>query len=553
MNFYSNLSLKPVVAGLALLAMPLGYSQIPDQDLESIFGRLNGDDFDVRYEARMDLQNAVSKATTPGNEDQPALVEAQLLERLESEPLVTTQLWILRQIQLVGSEASVTTLESLLTSDSRELVDALKMTIATLTNADSGEQPIALADNVSDLLDMIANSDNESIKAAAFAKLAAKSPKQASLLLAESPLPEYVKIAADSSNGRLKKTALKLLGSSNVATQIVVLGALDGRINSKVENQIIAFLDSENTTLKMQALDAIARVGSAKSLDAVLALTSARSKDIQGVAIDTLASISDPRLDKSLLAAASKGAPKDRARAVKAMSFRASQGITELINDYAADSELAAEVREEAIAAMEIVGNANSLSVLVNVVLDEAESGLRKDAQIALKRMTLRTGDSDAAWAAFKIGFDSGDSEAKIALLKVADSAPTKEMVAYLMETYNSGDEDLQKTVVRVLPAWRNWDGGHALLDISNASDDEKLRLQCYKGIGRIILGSDENYSLEGKFELAGAALAEAVSDAERKGILDGFRSVTWVDKRFASNNEIDPELKAIVLGSKYK
>lgn len=553
MNFYSNLSLKPVVAGLALLAMPLGYSQIPDQDLESIFGRLNGDDFDVRYEARMDLQNAVSKATTPGNEDQPALVEAQLLERLVSEPLLTTQLWILRQIQLVGSEASITTLESLLTSDSRELVDALKMTIAMLTDADSGEQPVALADSASDLIEMIASSDNESIKAAAFAKLAAKSPKQASMLLVESPLPEYIKVAADSTNGRLKKTALKLLERSDVATQIVVLGALKGRVSSKVEKQIIAFLDSDNITLKMQALDAIARVGTAKSLDAVLALTSAKSKDVQGVAIDTLASISDPRLDKSLLAAASKGATEDRAVAVKAMSFRASQGITELINSYAADTDLPEEIREEAIAAMEIVGNTDSLGILVDVVLNEAESGLRKDAQIALKRMTLRTGDSDAAWTAFKAGFDSGDSEAKMALMKVADSAPTEEMIAYLMEAYKSGESSIQKTVIRVLPAWRNWDGGHALLDISNASDDEKLRLQCYKGIGRIILGSNENYSLKGKFVLANAALAEAVSDAERKGILDGFRSVTWVDKRYVNTNEGDAELKQIVIDAKYK
>ncbi|MDQ8200663.1 HEAT repeat domain-containing protein [Pelagicoccus enzymogenes] len=548
MNFTAKLSLKPLSAALALLALPLSYGQIPAEDLDSIFSRLNGDDYDAQYDARMDLLAAVAEATAPGNEDQPKQVEAQLLQQLKKESKLTTQLWILRQLALVGSDSSIDTLEALLRSENRELVDGARMTLRVLTNDPNVEEAPQFSDKLDQLLQDLANAENPSIKAAIFEAIAEKSPKQAEAILLKSPLPEYIRVAATSGKRRLEKATQNLLGSGDVATQIVVLGALDGKIPSKLETQLIALLESENETLQLQTLEALGRVGSARSLDAVLALSDARSKDLSDAAIETLASIQDPRLDRNLMSAAQKGTTEDRVKALRAMSFRASEGISDLVNAIAANTDLDEALREEAIASMERVGNNDSLSVLVSIVLEEGKSGLRREAQKALKRMTLRTGDAEAAWAAFKAGLDAGDLEARQALILVADSAPSPQMVDYLMNAYESGDESIQKTVIRVLPSWRNWDGGKALLEIAQkAGSDEKLRAQCFKGIGRIILGSDENYSFDGKYELAGAALKAAKSEAERKAILDGFRYVVWKDKRYVSQNEVDPELKAAV------
>ncbi|MDQ8183684.1 HEAT repeat domain-containing protein [Pelagicoccus sp. SDUM812005] len=554
MNFYTNLSLKSLAAGVALLALPLSYSQIPEQDLESIFSRLNGDDYDARYEAKMDLQDAVSQAGAPGNEDQPALVEAQLLERLESETLLTTQLWILRQLQLIGSEASIAPLERLLSSDSRELVDAVKTTLSALSWEPSSEESLVLSNKLSELQSQLKKTDNEAIKSAIFAKIAAKSPKAAEVILRKSPLPEYIRIAATSGKGRLLKATLGMLSSGDVAQQIVVVGALQGKVSPKVEDQLIALLSSENETLQLQVLEALGRVGTAKSLDAVLALSDSRSKDLSETAIDTLASIQDPRLDRNLFAAARKGEAAERAKALKAMSYRASSGIAELVNEFAADASLDVALREEAIASMERIGNTESHAVLVSIVLDEKDSGLRKEAQKILKRMTLRVGDPAAAWSAFQAGFERADTDGKLALMLVADSAPTQEMVDYLVAAYESGDESIQKMVMRILPSWRNWDGGEALLAIAKQPGaDDKLREQCFKGIGRIILGSDSSYSIEGKYDLAGAALTQAQNDAEKQAVLGGFRYVSWKDKRYVQNDGIHPELKELVENSQVK
>lgn len=546
MNFTAKPSLKPLVAGIAMLGLPLGYSQIPEQEIESIFSRLNGDDYDVRYDARMDLQDAVTSAGAPGSDGQPALVEAQLLERLKNEPLLTTRLWILRQLHLIGTDASIDTLESLLISDSRELVNAVKMTLQAISGEQGAGNPLKLPEKLNELLDALDEADNEAIQSAIYEKIAQRNPRQAEAILLASPLPEYIRTAATSKRSRLVRAAMGLLDSSDVATQIVVLGALDDKIPSRVEKQMIELLDSESETLTIQTLEALGRVGSAKCLDAVLALSGARSRDIRESAIDTLAAIQDPRIDRSLFTAARKGDAVERAKAVKALSFRASEGIAQLVNQFAADPNLDIAIREEAIAAMEIVGNAESLPVLIEIVLAEDASGLRKDAQKVLKRMTLRTADAEAAWAAFKTGFDKADQDAMLALMLVADSAPTEEMVSYLMNAYETGDSSIQKMVIRVLPSWRNWDGGNALLTIAERADsDEMVRSQAFKGIGRLILGSDGNYPIEGKYALGNAAFEVAKTDDEKKAVLGGFRYFSGSDKRYLNRDELDvaPEI----------
>lgn len=552
MTYFSNISLKALAAGIALAISPLGYSQIPEQDLESIFARLNGDDFPARYEARMELHTAVSRAGAPGSEAQQASkLEIQLLELLQREALPTTHLWVLRQLQFIGSQAALPVLEGMAASGNEHLHDGVEMTIAALAGASNAQTPPALSDKPSELAALLDGPGNRSLKTAAYAKLAEKSPRLAAKELDGTPLPEYLRIAATSKHSSLRNAAFQLISDADIPAQIVLIGALQGRVSAKREMQLISLLSSENETLKLQALEALSRVGSARSADAVLALIEGSSRELKAAAIDALASIQDPRLDQSLRKTATSGKTQDRIQALEAMSYRVSPGISNLVNSMATDSALPLELREQAIASMERVGNVQSLSILVTIVLEEAQSGLRRDAQGMLKRLSLRLDDAAAAWAAFDTGFEASrdDLDTRLALMLVADSSPSPEMIDYLTKAYDSGDENIQKMVLRVLPSWRNWDGGYALMDIlEKVGSSKPLRLLVFKGIGRLILGSDETFPLEEKYELTSAALVAASTEEERKAILDGFRFVSNEDKRYVRDNAIDPELTEIVL-----
>ena len=118
-----------------------------------------------------------------------------------------------------------------------------------------------------------------------------------------------------------------------------------------------------------------------------------------------------------------------------------------------------------------------------------------------------------------------------------------------MLHAWKSGDPSIQKTALRVLQIWRNWDGGFALLDIADFADSaEAVQDECYQGVGRLILGSDANYSFEQKFALAAEALKRAETALQRQSVIDGFRYSTWRERVHVTYNEVDPELKEAVL-----
>ncbi|MBD5780121.1 HEAT repeat domain-containing protein [Pelagicoccus sp. NFK12] len=553
MTFLAKISLRTLAATFALGAMPLSFAQISDAELDSIFDRLNGDDFAARYAARMDLQDEVSAATAPGKEAQQAIVEQQLLERLQSEPLLTTKLWILRQIESIGSEAAIPQLRQLVDSGDGELAKGARMAMDRIVPPPQPEPPPYEGLSASELADLARNAPNRSIRYRAFMQLSKQDAKAAAAVMldAEASAAEFIRIAMNSSSSLLRREALAQLDSPKVSHQIAVLGALSEKLPQSVEKSLLRLLESENETLELQTIEALGRAGTARSLQALLSRIEARSRDLRDAAADALAAIPDSKIDRSLRKMLKRGAVEERVLALKALSLRASPGVNRLVNAYAADSDLDNPLREEAISNMELVGDVDSFPILVDIVLNEAQSGLRRDAQKTLKRMSLRLADPDAAWAAFEQGFaaSEGDVDTQLALLLVSDAAPNAEAIAFLKSLWNAEDPRFRKTLLRVLPAWRNWDGGFALLELAAASDESQgLQDQCFAGIGKLILGSDATYPMDVKFELAAAALDQAKNPRQRQSVITGFRYSTWRERVHVTYNEVDPELKEAVL-----
>lgn len=553
MNISFRTAFKILTASFALISLSPGYCQIPDAELNSIFNRLNGDDFDARYAAKIELQNHVVEAIKPGNESDRSLVTAQLLQHLNSEPLLTSKLWILRQLSHIGSSETVASLKPLLDSENERLADAAGMTISTIMPSPSIESD--LAGDSDALLKRVKDGDNRSARYQAFEALSAHDPKLAAQILEEElvkessdSLADFLRLALQADQKSLETVAMAQLASDDVAKQIVVLGSLSSKVSTKIEKQLIALLDTDSQTLKIQTLEALGRVGSVHSLQAILELTEAKSRDLRTTASDKLAKINDKRIDKKLLKSIKSPDADERILALKALSYRATDGITELVNQMAADSSLEKALRKEAISTMVSVGNLASLPILVNVVTNEP--GLRRDAQKALKRMTLRTDDPEAAWSAFAHGFESADEEAKTALIQVIDSAPSKGAIDFLLAEWAKGDPALRKLVLRILPQWRNWDGGFALLEIrAGSSGDEKLSTQCFKGISRLLLSSDANYPLPPKYELVAQAFAASSTPSDRQLILAGFKNCDWKDGVYIKQIEVDDELRQTIEG----
>lgn len=546
---------RSFIATTALFTLPFTSAQIPEEELVSIFEELSGSDYELRYQARMELQAHVFEAGRPGNEPQRLAVEAQLLARLQTEELLTSKLWTLRQLSSIGSQESVPALEKFLRSSDAKLAEGARMALARI--APSSQKVTGAMDDfdAEQLAELALQDENPATRIQAYSQLIDENASLAQNVLetvleaSAATAPEFLRLAMKSGSRSLTRATLKQLPELSIEYQIVVLGALDKRVSAKTEQQILELLNSENETLKLQALAALSRVGSVRSLASVLELSASRDRGLSSAAIDTLSLIRDPRIDRELKRRVKRGTLEERSTALKAMSYRASPGVGELVNEIAKNSRLESELREAAIETMERVGNIESLSVLVDLITSN-ESGLRRDAQKSLKRTTLRTNDAEAALAAFREGLKAAmsDRKAVLALLLVIDSAPHPETIESIRNSWNSSDDEMQKVILKVLPNWRNWDGGYLLFDIAtSAGSDEALVDTCVKGIARLILGSDSSYPIETKYALAEAALKIGASDSARKAILNAFRNANGYDARYLRNNETHPEIKEAV------
>lgn len=553
--------------GLALLVAGIANAQIPDQALESIFDRLNGDDYDARYEARIELQDHVTDASSPdAKKSQTKAVEQQLLDRLESEPLLTTKLWILRQLDLIAGEASIEALAALLNGENEHLSTAAASVLEDLPLAAAAKalpekspavQELALLpeNNKASKLASIAIEDtNRTVRYEAFSRLLEKSPSKAKKVLMnvlengpEESQPDFIKASLLSGSYALKNYLVRDLEAAPTEQKIVILAALH-KSDGKLESTVLDLFEADNEKLNTEIYAALGKIGSHKSLDKLLIGIDSRSRVISDAASDALAKIEDGKIDEALQQMVKTGSEEEKIIAIQAMSFRAVDGTSDLYTEIASDDSESVKVRKEAISGLEAVGTVESLPILIEIVINPETKKIQRDAQRALKRMTLRLADPDAAWDAFKAGLDSVQfgSEPQVALLRVLDSAPTQDAIAYLIESYAKGDEVVKSTVMRVLPVWRNWDGGHALLEI--AASDSGARSDGFSGVGKLILGSNQTYPIAGKFALAGKALEMAESTAERSSVIEGFRYSTWRELVWLDENETDPDLKEAIV-----
>ncbi len=637
MKVHHSFFLKLGFVLLANVCWQTGYSQIPGDKLSAIIASLEGDDYQDRYEARMALQDSVSDATAPGNRSQRIALENQLILLLDSQLLLTTRLWIIRQLDTIGSDASVEALAGLLNDSNANVADAAHMALVAnpssrstraliggLENAtDSkalgfisalgdrksrravkaiapflrsenldvvqeaiialgkiggrssrdalkdlypsahsrvkGSIELALLDTSNDLdlcIRLISEGSDRSVQAAALqrgASLNANRSVQAlrGALEAGTALDNasLIRVAMLSSSSAVRDVALSSMEELSSADQAVIVGALANREPGSNEDVIASLAQSESDPLKIQAVESLGRVGTVTSLPILLDALDSRSRDLRETAAYALASLPDERVDRELTATAENGSVEERANALAALSFRNSDGAALLVNELVQNDGDDA-IREAALEAMERIGDAASFEVLVDLIVTDA-SGLRRDAQRTLKRMSLRIGDPETAWEAFNVGFQnaSSDPEAKSALLAVIDSAPTKAAIEFLKKTWIKEDEASRKIILRTLPVWRNWDGGFLLLDIANLQDStEAIKDSCYDGVGRLILSNPP--SLSRKFQLAGKAMQNAETDKRREAILKSFRNSGGSERRYVNNNDVDPAIKEVVLAT---
>jgi hypothetical protein len=97
------------------------------QNLSELVAQLDSDQMNHRTEARNSIQQILTGSTAPtADTNARRALEEEALQILQSDPSHPTQVWLLRMLELTGSEVSVPVIESYLNSTDPELRDCAR-------------------------------------------------------------------------------------------------------------------------------------------------------------------------------------------------------------------------------------------------------------------------------------------------------------------------------------------------------------------------------------------------------------------------------------------
>ncbi len=340
-----------------------------------------------------------------------------------------------------------------------------------------------------------------------------------------------------------------------LATQIIILGVISDLSLSQYELQVLALLKSASPELQTALVETLGVIGSDQSYAKLYELYLADSGN--AVTKEALARLKAPVADAALLtAAADSSQPDEQVAAIELMALRNTSGAIDLINQLAREATRS-ELKKAAYKAMELIGNTESVEVLLASIL-QLDGDLRA-AQGSLKKLSVSLDSSADLWAgAYAAALESATSdEQRKAILAILDGVSCQPAATYLQSLIVS-DSSLRADALRSLSRWSDISAGDvwiALISQPGGSDADINAAQ--KGISRLIKQSGISGAPAAKIGFGVEAIKAAPSLEFKRSVLSAYEN-TKLDrktkaqfkksfKQFTSDPDIGDQVQALL------
>jgi HEAT repeat protein len=364
--------------GLLLPLIAVLAAQAADPKLEAALAEVAKYDFDQNRQPLFDVEELVR--TLPAAE-----VERQLAAFLQSDANLAAKDFVCRQLSLIGSEAAVPVLESMLASaDTVEMaryalqripgpapVDALR---TALDQAPAGAKPgivntlgIRRDAKAVPAIDKLASSSDAVLVGAAVAALGRIASPEAVTALGD--------LRARKVQGALEASVVaaeNLARDGNRAEALKIFQALSA--------------SGQPHMTRIGALHGLAMVGGEQAVPQLVAAMGDASTQVQAAAIQFLSTIPGPAVTSTMIEQMPKLSDAGRVRLAMALAQRGDRSAVPALREALRDS--APEVRVAALQALSIASDSGAVVTLAGIAAASSSNEAERDAaRLALDRM----------------------------------------------------------------------------------------------------------------------------------------------------------------------
>ncbi len=462
---------------LSLLTQPLSYGQMPEAEFDALMTALAGDDLTALHAAKVDLHDHVSAATAPGKAAERKALEAQLVAALEQpgQP-IEAQLWLLRQIEAIGSDAAIPALTALIAGADDRVADSARMAL----------QSIPTEKAAAALLDGLKQAPSPARKIGFVQSLGARGYEPA--------LPDLIALHADA-NLELALAAVDATAKIGGAKAETALAALrygsEGRLQSQAETGALIATQDQAVLASMAARspNRAARSGAfAKAIDEspsrgrkllqeILADDSiAHREDLLRIAVRS----DQASLRRDALKALPTLPPAEQAAIIGALPDGRSTAHESAVLPLADSAN--EQLQLQAIEALGRIGTVKSLPRLLSAI-GSRNRDLREAAAAALARVPDARIDKQLRKAV-----QTGTDEERILAVKGLSSRNSPGAAALLNEIAANADNalELRREAVDAMEGAGDASSFKALVGLVVSENQSRLRRDALVGIKRM-------------------------------------------------------------------
>ena len=450
------------------------------QNLSELVTQLDSDQMEQRTEARSGIQQLLTNSTAPtADANARRALEDEALQILQSDPSHPAQVWLLRMLELSGSEASVAVIASYLNSTDPELRDCARRAL-------------------------VANPASEATTALYKAMLRSSDAEKRA----------YIDGFVSRGDGRAAKAIVPLLKSKDAGTVVQAANALvvlnESSVYSKLKQAHTNAPEGSRAAIELAMLATGADASTCKAL-----ISSAANVGVAEAAFVALLKKDTSEAAAVLQAVVDESpSPLRTAMLGTAMTEPALQAI--LLDGLDLRTPEDQLIILSGIAEQEIT----SAEASVIALLSSADQAIRKQATFTLGVI----GGSASFSTLYALFLNESDEDAGKALAKLDLSTIDKE----LFETVEESSDLKQRSAAMQLLALRNAEGAADLFNRTIApGNPDDLRVECMKALE--VLGTVESCQAMAQFIVSGDSVKRPAQKSLKRLCLNyGDPDLLW-------------------------
>ncbi|MFL2833040.1 MAG: hypothetical protein ACJ0BK_05465 [Coraliomargaritaceae bacterium] len=450
------------------------------QNLSELVAQLNSDQMNQRTEARSGIQQLLTDSTAPtADANARSALEEEALQILQSDPSHPAQVWLLRMLELTGSEVSVPVIASYLNSTDGQLRDCARRAL-------------------------VANPASE-----ATAVL-----YQAMLRSSDAEKRAYIDGFAFRGDGRAAKAIVPLLKSDDADTVVQAANAL-------------IVLGEDTVYSEVKAAHASAPEGSRAAIELAMLATGADASTCKAL----ISSSANVGVAEAAFVALLK---KDTAEAVAVLRAAVDEAPSPLRTSMLGSAMTEPALQAILLDSLDLRTPEDQLIILSGIAEQEITSAeasviaLLSSADQAVRKQAIFTlgviGGSASFSSLYALFLNESDEDASKALAKLDLATINKE----LFETVEESNDLKQRSAAMQLLALRNAEGAADLFNRTIApGNPDDLRVECMKALE--VLGTVESCQAMAQFIVSGDSVKRSAQKSLKRLCLNyGDPDLLW-------------------------